>query len=177
MVASMTNAIKEIDALTLKGQLDRGECVLVDVREPGEHAREHIAGARLIPLAGLDPAALSGMPARRIVLHCASGSRSARGAAKLAAAGVDVAHLAGGLPSWTKAGLPVVENRSAPIPIMRQVQIVAGSLVLIGAALGAFVHPGFYAMSAAVGAGLVFAGATGFCGMATLLGYLPYNRV
>jgi len=32
-------------------------------------------------------------------------------------------------------------------------------------------------MSAAVGAGLVFAGATGFCGMATLLGYLPYNRV
>lgn len=177
MVASMTIAIKEIDALTLKGQLDRGECVLVDVREPGEHAREHIAGAHLVPLASLDPAALAGLPASRIVLHCASGSRSARGAARLAAAGLDVAHLAGGLPNWTKAGLPVVENPSAPIPIMRQVQIVAGSLVLAGAALGAFVHPGFYAISAAVGAGLIFAGATGFCGMAAVLAYLPYNRV
>ena len=177
MVASMTIAIKEIDALTLKGQLDRGECVLVDVREPGEHAREHIAGARLVPLASLDPAKLADAPVRRIVLHCASGSRSARGAARLAAAGLDVAHLAGGLPSWIQAGLPVVENRNAPIPIMRQVQIVAGSLVLAGAALGTFVHPGFYAMSAAVGAGLVFAGATGFCGMAAVLSHLPYNRV
>lgn len=173
----MTTAIKEIDANTLKSWLDRGECVLIDVREPGEHAREHIAGARLLPLDRLDASALGSDSARRIVLHCASGTRSARGARILSEAGIDVAHLSGGLPGWKQAGLPVVENRAAPLPIMRQVQIVAGSLVVAGAALGAFVHPGFYALSAFVGAGLVFAGATGFCGMAALLGRLPYNRV
>ncbi len=177
MVASMTTAIKEIDAKTLKSWLDRGECLLVDVREPGEHAREHIAGARLVPLDRLDASALGSDSGRRIVLHCASGARSARGARKLAEAGIDVAHLSGGLPGWKQAGMPVVENRAAPLPIIRQVQIVAGSLVLAGTALGTFVHPGFYALSAFVGAGLVFAGATGFCGMATLLGRLPYNRV
>lgn len=177
MVTSMTTTIKEIDAKALKSWLDDGRCLLVDVREPGEHAREHIAGARLVPLGTLDPAALGPDAGRRIVLHCASGARSAQGARKLAADGIDVSHLPGGIAQWKQAGLPVVENRSAPIPIMRQVQIVAGSLVVAGAALGTFIHPGFYALSAFVGAGLVFAGVTGFCGMAALLGRLPYNRV
>ncbi|MBL8832399.1 MAG: rhodanese-like domain-containing protein [Rhodospirillales bacterium] len=173
----MATTIKEIDARTLKSWIDRGECMLVDVREPGEHAREHIPGARLVPLDRLDPAALGPDSARRIVLHCASGARSMRGVRKLSEAGIDVAHLPGGIEDWKRAGFPVVENRKAPIPIMRQVQIVAGSLVLAGATLGTFVHPGFYALSGFVGAGLVFAGATGFCGMAALLGRLPYNRV
>jgi len=38
------------------------------------------------------------------------------------------------------------------------------------------VAPGFYALSAFVGAGLIFAGTTGFCGMAHLLGLMPWNR-
>jgi predicted branched-subunit amino acid permease len=59
---------------------------------------------------------------------------------------------------------------------MRQVQIAAGSLVVIGVLLGALVHPGFYALSAFVGAGLVFAGVSGFCGMARLLVLMPWNR-
>jgi predicted branched-subunit amino acid permease len=59
---------------------------------------------------------------------------------------------------------------------MRQVQIGAGSLVLIGIILGTLVAPGFYALSAFVGAGLVFAGTTGFCGMAHLLARMPWNR-
>lgn len=173
----MAAAIKEIDANTLKSWLDAGECELLDVREPGEHARESIPGARLVPLGGLDVEKLRPAPGRRFVLHCASGARSARGAALLAKGGVEVAHLSGGLAAWRSAGLPVSENRSAPIPVMRQVQIVAGSLVLLGAILGAFVDPWFYALSAGVGAGLLFAGVTGFCGMATLLSHLPYNKV
>ena len=59
---------------------------------------------------------------------------------------------------------------------MRQVQIVAGSLVLTGVVLGALVSPGFYALSGFVGAGLLFAGASGFCGMARLLAFMPWNR-
>jgi hypothetical protein len=48
--------------------------------------------------------------------------------------------------------------------------------VLIGVILGALVAPGFYALSAFVGAGLLVAGVTGFCGMARVLALMPWNR-
>ena len=60
---------------------------------------------------------------------------------------------------------------------MRPVMITAGSLVLLGVALGAVVHPGWLGLSGFVGAGLVFAGASGWCGMAKLLALMPWNRV
>ena len=82
----------------------------------------------------------------------------------------------GGLDAWKKAGLPMILDRSQPIDVMRQVQIAAGSLVLLGIVLGALLAPGFYVLSGLVGAGLVFAGATGFCGMARLLALMPWNR-
>jgi rhodanese-related sulfurtransferase len=84
--------------------------------------------------------------------------------------------LEGGVDGWAAAGFPVVENAKAPLEIMRQVQIAAGSLVVAGVALGLLVHPAFFGLSAFVGAGLTFAGATGFCGMARLLAVMPWNR-
>jgi hypothetical protein len=59
---------------------------------------------------------------------------------------------------------------------MRQVQIAAGSLVLLGLALAAFVSPAWAALSAFIGAGLLFAGISGWCGMARLLALMPWNR-
>lgn len=59
---------------------------------------------------------------------------------------------------------------------MRQVQLIAGGLVLLGVVLGFLVHPGFFALSGFVGAGLMMAGATGWCGMAVLLRTMPWNR-
>lgn len=85
--------------------------------------------------------------------------------------------LDGGVDAWIAAGLPVLEDRRAPLEIMRQVQITAGSLVVAGVALGVLVHPAFYALAGVVGAGLTFAGVTGFCGMARLLALAPWNRV
>ena len=82
----------------------------------------------------------------------------------------------GGLDAWRKAGLTVALDRSQPIDIQRQVQIGAGSLVVLGVVLGVLVHPGFLALAGFVGAGLVFAGVTGFCGMAKLLAVMPWNR-
>ena len=84
--------------------------------------------------------------------------------------------LEGGLEGWKKAGLPVALDRSQPIDLMRQVQIAAGSMVLTGVVLGALVNPGFYALSGFVGAGLLFAGVSGFCGMARILGAMPWNK-
>ena len=55
-------------------------------------------------------------------------------------------------------------------------RIAAGSLVVLGTALGAFVHPAFLGLSAFVGAGLVFAGVTDTCGMGMMLARMPWNR-
>jgi rhodanese-related sulfurtransferase len=169
--------LQELDASTAKSWLDQGDTVLLDVREPGEYAREHIPGAQLVPLSTLNPANLNLKGTRRVIVHCASGARSARAAERLHEAGIEpVAHLKGGLPAWREAGYEVIVDTRAPLPIMRQVQLAAGALVLLSVALGIAVHAGFFALSAMVGAGLVFAGATGWCGMAMLLARLPYNK-
>ena len=99
------------------------------------------------------------------MLVCHSGRRSA------------LADLGGGIPTWQQAGLPLHRLNNAPLPLMRQVQIAAGSLVLIGLGLGGWVAPAWILLSWFVGAGLVFAGVSGFCGMARLLALMPWNRV
>jgi rhodanese-related sulfurtransferase len=149
--------------------------VLIDVREADEHARERIPGARhhaLSQLSGPLPT-----NAGAVIFHCRSGNRTATHAGKLAAAAAcDAYVLEGGIEAWKKAGLPVAQDKRQPIEMQRQVQITAGSLVALGVALGTFVHPGFYALSGFVGAGLVFAGVSGTCAMARLLQLAPWNR-
>jgi rhodanese-related sulfurtransferase len=159
-------------------ELVRKGAVLIDIREADEHAREYIPGARHHPLSRID----NERPVRAgdnvLVFHCRSGVRTKGNAARLSAAApaCEAYILEGGLDAWKKAGLPITLDRSQPIDIIRQVQIVAGSLVLVGVLLGTFFAPGFYVLSAFVGAGLVFAGTTGFCGMAHLLTLMPWNR-
>ena len=61
--------------------------------------------------------------------------------------------------------------------LSRQVQIAAGALVLTGVIFGFLIAPAWFALAGFVGAGLTFAGVTGFCGMARLLMRAPWNRV
>ncbi len=151
--------------------------LLVDVREPDEHARERIPNARLLPLSRLSTP-VDRAAAQRVIFHCRSGGRTAAAVERLAAAaGGDAYILRGGLEAWKAAGLPVLKDQRRPIEMMRQVQIAAGGLVLLGVGLGALLHPGFYALSGIVGAGLVFAGTTGTCGMARILALAPWNRI
>ncbi|MBE9605499.1 rhodanese family protein [Acetobacteraceae bacterium H6797] len=158
-------------------RLLREGAVLLDIREPDEHARERIPGARNLPLSRLDQADVTASEGRPILFHCRSGARTQGNAARLAAkAGQGEAYiLEGGLDAWKRAGLPVAQDRRPPLEMMRQVQITAGSLVLIGVLLGAMVSPWFYGISAFVGAGLVFAGVSGTCGLAKLLRLMPWN--
>jgi rhodanese-related sulfurtransferase len=72
--------------------------------------------------------------------------------------------------------LPTVQDKAQPRPLMQQVQIVAGSLVLLGVVLGYLLNPAFFLLSGFVGAGLLFAGLSGWCGMALLLAKMPWNR-
>ena len=80
--------------------------------------------------------------------------------------------LEGGLLAWKSVGLPIVADRAA-LDIMRQVQIIAGSLILLGVLAGWLVSPWFYLIDVMVGAGLLTAGLTGFCSMARLLAKMP----
>ena len=166
----------KILAQQLRADLDSGKSLtLIDVRTPAEHGAVHIAGSRLMPLDRLDPAAVKAA-AGPCVLICQSGKRSQLAYDKLTAAGCqNLSVLEGGIAAWESAGLSV--NRGAKaISLERQVRIAAGSLVLVGVILGTWLHPGFYGISAFVGAGLVFAGVTDWCGMAMLLAKMPWNR-
>jgi rhodanese-related sulfurtransferase len=149
-------------------ELIRDGATLVDIRERDEYARERIDGARHHAVSILDREHPARPGDEVLIFHCKSGNRTP--------AGIETYILDGGIDAWRKAGLPVIVDRKAPIPIMRQVQVVAGSFVVLGAVLGATVAPGFYLVSAFVGAGLVFAGITGFCGMARVLEIMPWNR-
>ncbi len=169
--------ITAIDAIALRQILESETVSLVDVREAGEHARERIVGSTLHPLSSFDAETVRALP-EPIVLYCASGNRSNQAAQKLGAIGDRrIYQLQHGIAGWKQAGYKTEIDTRAPLPMMRQVQIVAGSLVLAGTLLAAFVSPWFLILTGFVGSGLIFAGATGFCGMAKLLAMLPYNQV
>jgi rhodanese-related sulfurtransferase len=161
-----------------RGLLDSG-AILIDIREADEHAREKIVGARNLPLSKLDEADLASSQGRPVIFHCKSGARTQANASRLAAKlnGTCEAFIVeGGLDAWHKAGLPVATDRSQPLELQRQVQIGAGSLSFVGTLLGLLVSPWFFAVPAFVGAGLITAGLTGFCGMARILMPAPWNR-
>lgn len=158
-------------------RLSNGVAVLVDVREADEFARRRVRGALSRPLSAFETAHLKIEPGRDVVFACRSGMRTAAHCSRLRASVEGEAYvLQGGIDAWIAAGLPIEQDRKAPLEIMRQVQIVAGMLVLAGVTLGVVVSPAFLVLSAFVGAGLTFAGATGFCGMARLLALAPWNR-
>jgi rhodanese-related sulfurtransferase len=174
------SGLKSFSPAEVQRLMASGEVLLVDIREPAEYAREHIPGALSAPLHRLDAVlAQADMPkGGQVVFHCQSGARTVANADVLAASARDwpAAVLEGGLSAWKAMGYGTRIDRTQPIDLMRQVQIAAGSLVLAGIGLGVFVHPWFLTLAAFVGAGLTFAGISGFCGMARLLACMPWNR-
>jgi rhodanese-related sulfurtransferase len=175
MTPTTTTQREEIDPQTARQWTEAGQAVLVDVREPDEHAAERIEGATLNPLSRFDPGQVP--EGSKVILHCHSGRRSLEARARLTQMGrAEVYSMAGGIQGWRKAGLPTRVNPRAPtISIMRQVQMTAGSIVFIGTVLG-LISPWFLIIPAFVGAGLVFAGLSGTCGMALMLARMPWNR-
>ncbi|WP_435952464.1 rhodanese family protein [Dryocola sp. BD626] len=172
--------IQNISPAEAKVLLEQG-AALIDIREPDEYARENIAEAHLLSLSAIEKGDRLGPfePHDTVIFYCQSGMRSSQNAQKLAqaVAPAKVMLLDGGLNAWKKEGQEILADASQPLPIVRQVQIAAGTLVLAGVVLGYAVHPGFFLLSGFVGAGLLFAGISGFCGMARLLAIMPWNRL
>jgi len=165
--------MKTIDPRRLEEQRGAGGVEILDVRTPLEFGEKHIPGSRSVPL---DELSAEHVKSGRCVLVCLSGKRSGKAYEKLAAAGVEgLELLEGGVQGWESAGLPL-ERGAKVMSLERQVRIAAGLLVLLGVILGTWVHPGFFALSAFIGAGLTFAGITDWCGMGMLLAKAPWNR-
>ena len=155
-----------------------GEVRLIDIRESSEYAEKFIPGARLIPLSAIATQDLkdTSAPDKPLVFFCHSGNRTAKAAERLErlAGSGKAFQIEGGMSAWETAGLPV-ERGSAPFPLVRQIQIIAGALVLLGV-LGSYVWHPLYWIAGFVGAGLIVAGVTGFCGLGVLLSRMPWNR-
>ena len=171
-----------VTARELQRRMTAGQAAcLIDVRTPGEYAAAHVPGARLIPLDELDAAAFhrerngDGSP---VYLLCQSGERARRAIEKLERAGVHGCVLVeGGTQAWIDAGLPVDRGQSRVLPLMRQVQIIVGFLAAGGALLALAVNKLFAILPLVVGSGLLFAGLTGYCGLALLLAKMPWNKI
>lgn len=151
---------------------------LVDIRSAGEYSHRHIPDSQNQSVDELskDTLAADGV----VIFTCQSGMRTRTNINKLAAAAQNCQQfyiLEGGIDGWQKQGLPVEVAPNAPLELQRQVQIAVGILVILGVVLGTWVNPGWYILSAFVGAGLLMAGVTGFCGLARLLMLAPWNKV
>ncbi|MFJ6934390.1 rhodanese-like domain-containing protein [Streptomyces sp. NPDC101132] len=159
-----------------------GELTVVDVRTPGEFATGHLPGALNVPLERLArsvPELREAAGRGPLLVVCASGARSDGAVRELAGHGVDASGLTGGLRAWVAAGHPL-ERPAGPVRAVwameRQVRFAAGAVVLLGLVLGLLAHPGYQLLSAAIATGLVFSAVTDTCGMAVVLGRLPFNR-
>ena len=173
--------MQTIDVKRLADEQGRTDVDVIDVRMPTEFREIHAECARNVPLDALDPSAVmasrNGSADQPLYVICRSGNRSAQACKKFIDAGFEnVVNVEGGTNAWDKAGLPVVRGKKA-MPLMQQVQNdrrVLGTCWV--SSLAYFVHPYFVGLSAFVGAGLMFAGATGLCPMASTIAKMPWNQ-
>lgn len=171
---------KSISPAALSALIEDGNAhELLDVRTPPEYMNAHVPGAALIPLSELKIEAFltQHKPGTPIFVLCQTGARAAKAIEQFELGGCgDCVLVEGGTQAWIDAGLPVHRGAGNVLPIMRQVQIVVGSLSAIGAILALAVNPWFAALPFVLGCGLLVAGITGTCGMALMLARMPWNR-
>lgn len=178
------NDCNTISPRSLHNQRTQGRPVhLIDVRTPAEYRSGHIHGATSIPLDELDREILRGHLGddkagrdRPLYLTCLSGDRARQAAEKLRQAGLENLYLVeGGTEAWRQAGLPM-QRCGNVISLERQVQIALGTLLVLKVLFGFTINELFFAVIPLIGAGLIAAGITRWCGMARLLAMMPWNR-
>lgn len=150
--------------------------VIIDVRNTDEYAYKHVNGSINIPLDQIN-SRIGEIPKNEpVYIICQSGARSQSACDRLNQLGLNnLRSIQGGIIAAEKSGAQIIQT-SKKLPLMQQVQIAAGSLVLLGLVLSSIFHPAFIYISYFVGAGLVFAGFSGFCGMGLLLQKMPWNK-
>lgn len=170
--------IKNIDAKTLERWLNNDEAILIDVREPAEHEAQKISGSTLIPLSNISKDSLPKNIDKKLVIHCQGGKRSQLACQKLLNedANLEIYNLQGGILSWIEGGCKINISNKFFLPLDRQVQLTIGLGVFLGSLLGYLVSPKFLLLSGFFGIGLIFAGLSGYCGLAVFMAKMPWNR-
>ncbi len=154
---------------------------ILDVREKEEFTSQYIEGSLSCPLSSFKETAkqvLEKCEPGEVTIMCRSGQRSKMALIELKQMGFnrfDFKVYEGGLLQWKKEGKPVVGEKSI-LPIMRQVQIVASSMILLAFVLGYFVSSAWHYLALLVGFGLALAGFTGICPMVYALEQMPWNK-
>lgn len=158
--------------------------LVIDVREADEFKREKVPGSLHLPLSQLEviaPGIMTPLKNCSITIMCRSGGRATIAYEKLKAMQlIDPSKsqvYKGGIMEWKRQGNPTEGRATRLLPLMRQVQLGAGLLTLLGSLLAIFVNPSWLYLTLFVGVGLTVAGSTGFCGMAIILQKMPWNRV
>lgn len=158
--------------------LEQG-AILVDIRDRVDYLRERIPQAISLPLTEIITGkTVEDSGQQPVIFHCQAGMRTTNNAEQLmrAVSAGKVFLISGGINAWKGAALPTVEDNKQPLPIIRQVHIAAGSLILLGVIAGYAADSRLFLLSGFIGAGLIFSGVSGFCGMASLLQKMPWNR-
>jgi rhodanese-related sulfurtransferase len=156
--------------------------VILDVREKEEFQAEHIPESICCPLSQFDlmiPGILKHLnTSEEVIVMCRSGNRAKMAINELKKYNVDLSRFKcfeGGILQWKAQGNNV-KGSGAIFPIMRQVQIVASSLIFLAFALSRWFSPDFVYLALFVGVGLAIAGYTGFCPMVQILQKMPWNN-
>jgi molybdopterin/thiamine biosynthesis adenylyltransferase/rhodanese-related sulfurtransferase len=103
--------VEEIEAFEAAQEIEGGDVVLIDTREPHEYQEAHLENGKLVPpgLLGDEIAAAAPDKSARTIIYCRSGNRSYKAAEQMERLGyTDVASMAGGILAWQEQGLPVV---------------------------------------------------------------------
>lgn len=153
---------------------------LIDVRTPAEFASLHVENAVNCPLGSLNAKSIqSGRKAvnsEPIYVICRSGARGEKACELLCADGIkNVVNIQGGTLACAAIGIPVVRGRKT-LALNCQVQLIAGTSILIGSILAYFASPLWGAIPLAMGLGLVHSGLTDTCGMGAMLSKMPWNQ-
>lgn len=169
--------MSECTVLGLREELGKEGTTLVDVREQAEFAGGRVSGAKLVPLREIERRHTELDHTHTVYVMCRSGRRSSEAQQRLRALGFqNVVNVRGGIEAWKSEDLPLERDERAPWSLERQVRFAAGMIVAVSIALSYLVSPHFALLAGFVGAGLAFAGATDWCGMAMLLARMPWNR-
>ena len=154
---------------------------LLDVRTRPEFAAVHLAGATLVPLDELEAKHFLSTrphPDQPLFILCQSGDRARKAMARFAEAGFGNCVLVeGGMQAWVAENLPVQRGSSRVLPLLQQVHLIIGTSVFLGALLALTIDSRVAVIPLIAGAGLIFNGMTGKCGLALLLAKMPWNRV
>ncbi len=170
--------IKNIDCKTLENWLNKGEAILIDVREEAEHQAKNIPNSKLIPLSQISKNNLPNFAGKKLVLHCHSGKRSSMACQKLLNedANLEIYNLEGGICAYENSAFAIEKSQNNFLPLDQQVQLIIGLTLFISSALTYFISEKFLIIPIFLGLGLSFAGITGFCGLALLVAKCPWNK-